>query len=264
MACRRRSHPLGSPGICARLFTVNPYSRKTSIESKTCVPNSRIRSRTRCPTIMIGTNHRRVVCPAGLSRLHAKTEPYDAAELPGGVATAHDAHHPAANLIFDHRSPGNETEAVLAAFREGAVIRVIALGIEHAAGAAVSGHAIPAQIGQMGTERRSPCPVPHDACLDGDVARPIRHELGSGHAGRSPAAESGTTAAPGSAVNSSCLPGGDQGLSDERFGATNIASPPIPDATRPGTKIVVADHDADARDVRVVVNCQGVVQIGGL
>ena len=63
----------------------------------------------------------------------------------------------------------------VAAFRERAMIGVIALGVEHATRDAVPGHAIPPQIGQMGTQRRAPRPVPNDARLDGDVPRPVRN-----------------------------------------------------------------------------------------
>jgi hypothetical protein len=53
----------------------------------------------------------------------------------------------------------------LAPLCEGAVIRLIPLGIEHATSGLVFGYALPPQIGQMSTERSSVYPVSHHARL---------------------------------------------------------------------------------------------------
>jgi len=63
----------------------------------------------------------------------------------------------------------------VAAFRERAMIGVIAPGVEHAPRGAVPGHAIPSQIGQVGAQRRTLRPVANDARFDGDVPRPVRN-----------------------------------------------------------------------------------------
>jgi hypothetical protein len=63
----------------------------------------------------------------------------------------------------------NEPEVMTivgASFCEGAMVGVIAFGIEHAAGGSVSRDTVPAQVFEMRSERRSLDPVSYDAGLD--------------------------------------------------------------------------------------------------
>ena len=53
------------------------------------------------------------------------------------------------------------------------VVGVVAFGIEHPTRRAVLGDAVAAQVFEMGTERRSLDPLPHDPCLDHRAARAI-------------------------------------------------------------------------------------------
>ena len=152
-----------------------------------------------------------------------------------------------------------------AAIGECAVVSVVAISVEQAAGGAVLRHTLPPQVGQVSAKRRSPRPLPHDAGLHGNAARPIRHQPGGREAGRPAAAKGGAPGAPsGSAVEAAGLLGCRQHLRDERLGPTGAGPPPVPDAPKPDTEIIVVRHDAGAREVRVVANFQGVVQIGRL
>ena len=144
-----------------------------------------------------------------------------------------------------------------AALGEPAVIGLIAPGIEHAPRCAVPGHAFPPQIGQMGTKRRSPRPVPHNAGLHGHMARPVRHEPRGGDARGTASAKSAAGFAAGrSAANASGFLSRDQRLGDEWLGATAAASTPIPDASEPDVEIVIAGHGARVHEVCVVVKVQ--------
>ena len=60
-----------------------------------------------------------------------------------------------------------------AALGKCAVVGVVAFGIEHPTRRAVLGDALAAQVFEMGTERRSLDPLPHDPRLDHRAARPV-------------------------------------------------------------------------------------------
>jgi hypothetical protein len=62
-----------------------------------------------------------------------------------------------------------------AALGESAVVSVVVLSVEQAAGRAVLCHALSPQVGEVSAERRSPRSLPHDASLDRDAARPTCH-----------------------------------------------------------------------------------------
>jgi len=95
-----------------------------------------------------------------------------------------------------------------AATGEGAVVGIIVLGIEHLTRSAVLRDAFPPQIGQVSAERRSPGPVPYDARLDGNAARPVRHRPRGSDACRPAAAEGSAAAATsGSTLQSTGLLG---------------------------------------------------------
>ena len=149
-----------------------------------------------------------------------------------------------------------------AALGECAVVGVVVLGIEQAAGSAVLRHALPPQVGQVSAERRSPRPLPHDAGLDGDAARPIRHQPSGREAGRSAAAEGGAPGAPpGSAVEAAGLLGCRQRLRDERLSATGAAL--VADAPDADAEIVVARHDAGASEVHVIAISKELCELAG-
>ena len=142
-----------------------------------------------------------------------------------------------------------------AARRECAVVGVVVLGVEQAAGGAVLRHALPPQVGQVSAESRSPRSLAHDAGLDGDAARPVRHQPSGRDAGRSAAPEGGAPDAPsGSAVEAARLLGCRERLRDERLGVTGAA--PVADAPDADAEIIVARHDASAREVDVIARFQ--------
>jgi hypothetical protein len=145
------------------------------------------------------------------------------------------------------------------------MVGVISLGVEHAADGTILRRSFPPQIRKVRAERRSLCPVPDNACLDGNVARSICHEPGGRDARRPAAAEcSGATASPSSRVEAAGLLDCRQRLSDERLGPTAAAAPPVADASKSDAEVIVADHSADLREVRVIVKCQGAMRIGRL
>src|SRR5882672_1160305 len=96
----------------------------------------------------------------------------------------------------------------LAAVGKGAAVGIIVLGIEHPTRSAVFRCTFPPQIGHVSAERRSPGPVPYDACFDGNAARPVRHQP-HGRDARGPAAAESTAAgaAPGSTLQPAGLLG---------------------------------------------------------
>src|SRR5215467_915462 len=154
----------------------------------------------------------------------------------------------------------NEPEMMpvaLAAAREGAVVGVVMLGVEHPSGRAIPGHAVPPQIAEMRAERRSSCTMPYHTRLDRNVARPIGHEPRGSNARRPPAAEGAAPPpAPGSMVQPAGFLGGGQRSRQERLGSTDAAAPSISHAPRPDADVVVADHGADAREVRTATKRQ--------
>ncbi|HEX5865561.1 MAG TPA: hypothetical protein VF014_15125 [Casimicrobiaceae bacterium] len=142
-----------------------------------------------------------------------------------------------------------------AALSECTVVGVVVLNVKQAAGEAVIRHALPPQVGQVSGESRSPRSLAHDAGLDGDAARPIRHQPSGRDAGRSAAPEGGAPdALSGSAVEAARLLGCRQRLRDERLGVTGAA--PVADAPDADAEIIVARHDASAREVHVIAHFQ--------
>jgi hypothetical protein len=81
-----------------------------------------------------------------------------------------------------------------AALREGAVVGLIVLGIEHATRSAVFRYAFPPQISHVDAKGRAPRSVPYDARFDRNAARSVRHQP-RGRDARSPAAAEGSAAA---------------------------------------------------------------------
>jgi hypothetical protein len=76
---------------------------------------------------------------------------------------------------------GDEAEVIAitgAALGECAVVSVVALGIEHAAGRAVLGDAIAPQVFKMRGERRALDPVPDDPRFHYRAARPLSQPPG--------------------------------------------------------------------------------------
>jgi hypothetical protein len=99
--------------------------------------------------------------------------------------------------------------------------------------------------------------------FDRDAARPIRHQPRGDEAGRAAAAEGGAPGAPsGSTMKPAGLLGCRQRLRDERLGATSAAL--IADTPNADAKVVVARHEAGAREVPVVAVFDGVARTGRL
>jgi hypothetical protein len=137
----------------------------------------------------------------------------------------------------------------------------MAPGIEHSADSAILGYALPAQIGQVRAKCRPLRPMPHDARLDGNVARPITHHPGRCQA-RRPSAPEASGRASRSPVNPAGSLGGDQRLCDEWLGSA--CAPSVPNSPRANSKIIVAAHDARPHEVHVLVQFHAVVRIGRL
>ena len=146
---------------------------------------------------------------------------------------------------------------------KGAVVGIIVPGIEHSTRSAILRYTFPSQIGHVSAKRCSPPPVPYDARLDGDAARPVRHQP-RGHDARSAAtAESSAAAATSrSALQSTSLLGCRQRPRNERLGAMRAALPSVPDAPKPDMEIIVLDHGV--HEVCAVVMLQGFARIGRL
>jgi len=109
----------------------------------------------------------------------------------------------------------------------------------------------------MSPERSPLRPVPYHAGLDGNAARSIRHQASGCDAGCPAAAEAGVPGGPsGSTMQTAGFLGCRQCLRDERLGATGAT--PVPDASKPDTKIIVTSHDVDASEVRAISLFQGV------
>src|SRR5262245_44114638 len=129
---------------------------------------------------------------------------------------------------------------VFAALREGAVVGIIVLGIEHPTRSAVLRYAFPPQTGHVSAERRSPGSVPYDTGFDGNTPRSLCHQP-RGRDARGPAAAEGSAAAgtQGSTLQSTGLLGSCQRPRNERFGAMHAAPSPVPDAAKPDAEITI-------------------------
>jgi hypothetical protein len=129
-----------------------------------------------------------------------------------------------------------------------AVAGIVVLGVEHPAGGTIARRSVPSEVGQMSSEWRSLCGMPHDSRLDDYAARPVsRQPVGRDARRPATAKDRSSAASAGSTVQATGLLGGRQHLCDEWPGASGAAPSPVPNAPEPDAKVIVACHDVAAR-----------------